>query len=592
MEDIKSKLIGDVKLPFRVILKRTFKYLKPHKWKMFLALFLILLSVAVDIVVPLIYREIIDNLNSNATFTMSVNCFLKFLIGGVAVYFTCFIFSQGIRFIETLILQRIGNAVVYQMRVETFEHIEKMSLDQFEVMPVGSLVTRVCNYTSQLSDLYTNQLANLLRNILTVVGVYAVMLFISPLLAAIILGIAIVVLIASIFFRKRISRLHRLEKGYLSDINTTLSEDLNGMKIIQLFNREDSAREKFKEKNTIYRKNRFKIMATYTFHRPFVILCQYIGTAILFFFSAKLALTAGTVVVFAWFLEKFFEPIQSIADQLMHIERALTSSERLFNLLDVQPKVVDKENAIDVPHFKGKIEFKNVWFSYDNKNWVLKDVSFTVKPGQTFALVGATGAGKTTIFSLLTKAYKPQKGQILIDDIDINDIKISSIRAAIGQMLQDVYLFSGSIKTNITLYDEKYSDEEIKSACDYVNVSYFIDKLPNKYDEKVVERGENFSQGQRQLLSFARTVLAKPQIMLLDEATANIDTETEAIIQDSLNKMSTLGTMLVVAHRLSTIQKADQIVCLQNGEVIESGTHNELLRNKNYYYKLYKLQFK
>ena len=585
MEDNKSKLIGDVKIPFRVILKRTFKYLKPHKWRMFFALLLVVISVGLDIVVPLIYRDIVDNLNS-------VNIILKLLFGGVAVYLTCVIISQGIRFFETKILQKVGNNVVYQMRVEVFEHIEKMSLDQFEVMPVGSLVTRVCNYTSQLSDLYTNQLTNLLRNILTVVGVYAVMLFISPLLALIILGIAIVVLIASYFFRKRISRLHRLEKGYLSDLNTTLSEDLNGMKIIQLFNREDSAREGFKKRNTTYRNNRFKIMATYTFHRPFVILCQYIGTAILFFFSAKLALTAGTVVVFAWFLEKFFEPVQSIADQLMHIERALTSSERLFNLMDVQPKVVDKEDAKEIKHFSGKIEFRNVWFSYDDKNWVLKDVNFVVEPGQTFALVGATGAGKTTIFSLLTKAYKPQKGQILIDDVDINDIKVSSIRAAIGQMLQDVYLFSGTIKSNITLSDDKYSDAEIEAACEYVNADYFIDKLPNKLEEKVVERGENFSQGQRQLLSFARTVLAKPQILLLDEATANIDTETEAIIQDSLSKMSTLGTMLVVAHRLSTIQKADQIICLQNGEVIERGTHNELLKNKNYYWRLYQLQFK
>ena len=585
MEDNKSKLIGDVKIPFRVILKRTFKYLKPHKWKMFFALLLVVISVALDILVPLIYRDIVDNLNS-------VHIILKLLFGGVAVYLTCVIISQSIRFFETKILQKVGNSIVYQMRLEVFEHIEKMSLDQFEVMPVGSLVTRVCNYTSQLSDLYTNQLANLLRNLLTIVGVYAVMIFISPFLALIIFGIAIVVLVTSYFFRKRISRLHRLEKGYLSDLNTTLSEDLNGMKVIQLFNREDSAREGFRQRNTRYRNNIFKIMATYTFHRPFVILCQYIGTAVLFFLSAKLALTAGTVVVFAWFLEKFFEPVQSIADQLMHIERALTSSERLFNLMDVQPKVVDKEDAKEISHFKGKIEFKNVWFSYDDKNWVLKDVSFVVEPGQTFALVGATGAGKTTIFSLLTKAYRPQKGHILIDDVDIDDIKVSSIRAAIGQMLQDVYLFSGTIKSNITLFDDKYSDEEIRAACEYVNANYFINKLPNKLDEKVVERGENFSQGQRQLLSFARTVLAKPQIMLLDEATANIDTETEAIIQDSLNKMSTLGTMLVVAHRLSTIQKADQIICLQNGEVIERGTHNELLKNKNYYWRLYKLQFK
>ena len=585
MVDTKSKLIGDVKLPVREVLKRTFKYLKPHTAKIFFALFLILLSVAGDILVPLIYRDIVDNLNSS-------NIVLKVVLGGVAVYFTCFLLSQAIRFIETIILQKIGNSVVYQIRTEVFEHIEKMSLDQFEVMPVGSLTTRVCNYTSQLSDLFTNQLCNLLRNGLLIIGSYSIMIYISPLLSLIVLGIALVVVCASILFKRRLNKLSRLEKGYLSDLNTTISEDLNGMKIIQLFNREESAREAFRKKNKLYRDNRFKIMKTFSFYRPFVILCQYIGTAVLFFMSAKLHLTAGSVVVFAWFLEKFFEPIQNISDQLLHIERAFTASERLYNLMDVQPKVVDAENAKEIKHFDGKIEFRNVWFSYDDKNWVLKDVSFVVNKGDTCAFVGATGAGKTTIFSLLTKAYKPQKGQIFIDDIDINEIKIESIRSAIGQMLQDVFLFSGTIKSNITLFEDKYSLEEIKAACDYVNASYFIDKLPYKYYEVVVERGENFSQGQRQLLSFARTILHKPQILLLDEATANIDTETEAVIQDSLSKMSSLGTMLVVAHRLSTIQKADQIICLQNGEVVEKGTHNELLKNRNYYYKLYKLQFK
>ena len=585
MQDDKSKLIGDVKLPVGVILKRTFKYFKPHKWRILLAILLVIISVAGDIIVPLIYRDIIDHLNSS-------NIVLKVLFGAVAVYFSCFLLSQAIRFVETLILQRIGNDVVYQMRVEVFEHIEKMSLDQFEVLPVGSLTTRVCNYTSQLSDLFTNQLCNLVRNILSIVGAYSVMVFLSPKLGLIVLGIAAIVIGVSIIFKHRLNKLSRLEKGYLSDLNTTLSEDLSGMKIIQLFNKEDSARETFRKQNKTYRDNRYRIMVAFSFYRPFVIFCQYVGTAILFLLSAKYHLTAGTVVVFAWFLDKFFEPIQSVSDQLLHIERSFTAAERLYNLLDVQPKVVDKEDAKEITHFDGKIEFRNVWFSYDDKNWVLKDVSFIINKGDTCAFVGATGAGKTTILSLLTKAYRPQKGKILIDDVDIEDIKISSLRSGIGQMLQDVFLFEGTIKSNITLFEDKYSEEEIKKACDYVNASYFIDKLPNKYDEKVVERGENFSQGQRQLLSFARTILAKPQILVLDEATANIDTETEVLIQDSLNKMSSLGTMLVVAHRLSTIQKADKIICLQNGEVIESGTHNELLKNKNYYYKLYQLQFK
>lgn len=586
MEDQKQKLIGDVKLPFKVIMKRTYKYLKPHMWKVILALLLIVLSIALDVIVPLIYRQIVDNIND------SVNIALKIIIGGSLVYATCFLTSQIIRYIETIILQRVGNSVVCTMRTEVFEHIEKMSLNQFEVMPVGSLVTRVCNYTSQISDLYTNQLVNLIRNILSIIGVFGMMIFISPILSLIILGFALIVLVISLFFRKRISKLSRLEKGYLSDFNTSLSENLSGMKVIQLFNKEKTLNEEFRTKNKKLRDIRYQIMLNFSFYRPLVILIQYIATALMLLLSATFALTAGSVVTFAWYIEKFFQPVQNISDQFVHIERALTSSERLINLMDVKPSVIDKEDAKEIPSFNGKIEFRHVWFSYDNKNWVLKDVSFVINKGETCAFVGATGAGKTTIFSLLTKAYVPQKGQILIDDIDINDIQISSIRNAIGQMLQDVFLFSGTIKSNITLFDESYTDEEINEACHYVNADHFINKLEHKLDEQVVERGDNFSQGQKQLLSFARTILHKPQILLLDEATANIDTETEVLIQDSLVKMSSLGTMLVVAHRLSTIQNANKIICLQNGEIVESGTHNELLKNKNYYYKLYQLQFK
>lgn len=584
MEDVKQKLIGDTKIPFKVILKRILKYFKANKWQAVLAIFLVVLSVGLDILVPLIYRDIVDKMNSNSLV-------LKVLIGSVLVYFTCFLTSQIFRFLETMVLQKIGNSVVYQMRMETFEHIEKMSLDQFEVMPVGSLVTRVCSYTSQLSDLFTNQLANLMRNILLMIGVFTTMIVLSPILALIVLGIEIIVIIGSIIFKNKLTTLSRIEKGHISDINTALSENLSGMKVVQLFNKEESAINDLKHKNSVYTKNRYKIMASFSCYRPFVIFCQYLGTALLFILSVKLGLTAGTIVSFAWYLEKFFEPMQQISDQVLHIERASTSAERLFNLLDVEPQVADKPNAKEISEFKGKIEFKDVWFSYDNKNWVLKGVSFVVNKGETAAFVGATGAGKTTIFSLLTKAYIPQKGQILIDDVDINDIKISSLRAGIGQMLQDVFLFSGSIRSNITLFDNKFNDTEINEACEKVNANFFIKKLQNGLDEKVVERGDNFSQGQKQLLSFARTIAHKPQILLLDEATANIDTETEVLIQDSLEKMSSLGTMLVVAHRLSTIQKADNIICLQNGEIIEMGTHKELLKNKNYYYKLYKLQF-
>lgn len=296
-------------------------------------------------------------------------------------------------------------------------------------------------------------------------------------------------------------------------------------------------------------------------------------------------------MAFYLYLSRFFNPIQNLSDQLNNLQKALSSSERLFNLLDVKPNVIDKPTDIVVDHFKGKIEFKNVWFAYSGENWILKNVSFIVNPGETCAFVGATGAGKTTILSLIVRNYEIQKGQILIDDIDISTIQVKSLRKAIGQMLQDVMLFSGSIKTNITLHDDSFTDEEVKDACEYVCADYFINKLDNGIHEEIIERGENLSQGQRQLLSFARTILHKPQILILDEATANIDTETEVIIQESLNKIKNIGTMLVVAHRLSTIQHSDQIIVLQNGEIIEKGNHQELLAKKGHYYKLYKLQF-
>lgn len=580
--DDKEKLVGDKKIPLKTLIKRCAKYFKPIRFKIILAFIIILINVGLDIVLPLLIERVVDNLQSG-------NIALKIVISVAISYFVISLINQCFRFFETYLLQKAGNSIVYSLRVETFEHIQKMSLDQFEVMPTGSLVTRVCNYTAQLSDLFTNQFVNLLRNIFTVIGVFGVMLSISWKLSLLVLAIAVVTFGISVFFRGRISRLFRKEKGYISDVNTTLSEDISGMKIIQIFNQEDDMKDVFYSKNKLMRDTRYKIMLNFSFYKPMINFLMYCATSIVFLFGAKFAISAGAIVAFYLYISKFFNPIDEICHQYVHIERALTSVERLFNLLDVQPKVVDKENALQIDHFEGKIEFKNVWFSYDDKNWVLKDVSFVVNPKETCAFVGATGAGKTTILSLLTKAYTPQKGQILIDGKDIQDISISSIRNAIGQMLQDVFLFSGSVKSNITLFDEKFSDGEIKEASTYVNADQFIDKLEHKYDEIVVERGDNFSQGQKQLISFARTILHKPQILVLDEATANIDTETEVLIQDSLSKMSSLGTMLVVAHRLSTIQKANQIICLQNGEIIERGTHKELLKNKGYYFKLYSL---
>ena len=585
MEKELEKLMGDKKIPLTTLFKRTFHYVKPELPRFLFALFLILINVGIDVVLPLIISKITTNLKSDY---LDLILILVLVIG----YFLLSLVNQAFLYFESMILQKAGQKIIYNLRMEVFEHIENMSLDQLNDMPVGSLVTRVCSYTTSMSDLFTNVLVNVIRNVLTIVVVYVVMFTISYRLSFVLLGIVILVFIISFVFSRVISKIFRKERRYISDLNTYLNENISGMKLIQIFNQEINKSEEFSKKNEDLRKARYKVVLAFGIYRPLITFIYFVAIALTFYFGIEFGLNSGEIVAFYLLLSRFFNPVQNLADQLNNIQKALTASERLFNLLDVEPKVVDAIDAIEINEFKGKIEFRNVYFAYKDEDWILKNVSFVINPKETCAFVGATGAGKTTILSLIVRNYEIQKGQILIDDIDIKKIKVTSLRKAIGQMLQDVFLFSGTIRTNITLYDdEKYSDEEIIKVCDYVNASSFINKLDKGLDEYVIERGENFSSGQRQLLSFARTVLAKPQILILDEATANIDTETETLIQQSLAKIKNIGTMLIVAHRLSTIQHSDQIIVLNNGEIVEKGTHQELLKHKGLYYKLYELQF-
>ena len=584
MTEDNEKLFGDKKIPFKVMIRRLAHYVLPE-WKSFaLAFLLIIINVGLDIVLPLFIREFTDTIPL-------VNTTVSFIIYLSVGYFALSFVMQISIYFESMLLQKAGQRIVYKLRMEVFEHIENMSQNQFNIMPVGSLVTRLANYTTSMSDLFTNVLVLLLRNILTIIGVYAIMIYLSWKLSLILFGFVIVVFIASFIFRMIITKIWRKERQYTSDLNTFLNENLSGMKIIQIFNQEKRKEGEFNEKNDLLRKTKFKAVLAFASYRPFINFLYYAALAVTFFVGVSLSLTAGEIVAFYLYLSRFFNPVQNIADQLNQIQKAKTSSERLFNLLDVPPETLDKPNALHIEQFVGKIEFRNVWFAYKEDEWILKDVSFVIKPKQTVAFVGATGAGKTTILSLIVRNFDIQKGQILIDDIDIMDIEIKSLRKAVGQMLQDVFLFTGNIRNNITLHDDSFTDDEINEVCTYVNADKFINKLDKKLDEEVIERGENFSQGQRQLLSFARTVIHRPQILILDEATANIDTETEKLIQESLEKMKSIGTMLVVAHRLSTIQNADQIIVLQHGEVIEKGTHQSLLKQKGYYHKLYLLQF-
>ena len=584
MSEDTEKLFGDKKIPPKEMFKRLSRYVLPE-WKSFgLAFLLILINVAIDVILPLFLGTFTDEI-------AKINTPLAFIVGLSIGYFSLCIVNQVLIYFESMILQHTGQRIVYKLRMEVFEHIENMSQNQFSIMPVGSLVTRVANYTTALSDLFTNVIVALLRNILMIIGVYIIMFVLSWKLALVLTGFVVIVFIASLIFRSIVTKIFRKERQYTSDMNTFLNENLSGMKVIQIFNQEGRKDEEFLEKNEKLRKTKFKAVLAFAIYRPFVNFLYYSALAVTFILGIAFKLSPGQVVSFYLYLSRFFNPVQNIADQINQIQKATTSSERLFNLLDVQPESVDKPNPIHIDNFIGKIEFRHVWFAYEKEEWILKDVSFVIEPRQTVAFVGATGAGKTTILSLIVRNYEVQKGQILIDDVDINDIEVKSLRKAVGQMLQDVFLFTGTIRSNITLHDEDYTDDEIKQVCAYVNADKFINKLDKGIDEEVIERGENFSQGQRQLLSFARTVLHKPQILILDEATANIDTETEKLIQESLEKMKNIGTMLVVAHRLSTIQKADQIIVLNHGEVVEKGTHQSLLRQKGYYHKLYLLQF-
>ena len=584
MQSEVEKLKGDVHISSKEMYKRIWRYLKPEAARFVGAMLLILVNVVLDIILPLFVSRITNNLKSDG-----IN--LEFIIGMAVAYLAIGVFNQAFLFWESMLLQKAGQSIIYTLRTEVFEHIEKLSQNQFDEMPVGSLVTRVASYTASMSDLFTNVIVNVIRNVLTVVGVYGIMLYISWQLSLVMLAFIVVVFVTSFVFRKIVRKVFTKERQYISDLNTFLNENLSGMKLIQIFNRQTKKDDEFLQKNENLRKSRYAVVLAFGIYRPFITLLYISSIAVTFWLGMEFGLDAGMIVAFYLYLSRFFNPIQNLADQLNNLQKATTASERLFNLLDVKPEIRDREDAVTVDKFEGKIEFKNVWFAYKDEDWILKDVSFTINPKETCAFVGATGAGKTTILSLIVRNYEIQKGQILIDGRDISTIEIHSLRRGIGQMLQDVFLFSGTVRSNITLNDESFTDEEIEAACKYVNADTFVSSQEHGLDEEVIERGENFSQGQRQLLSFARTVLHKPQILILDEATANIDTETEVVIQKSLENIRNIGTMLVVAHRLSTIQHADQIIVLQNGRIIEKGTHQQLLKNKGYYHKLYELQF-
>ena len=574
--------------------KRLLKYAKPYVWNFILVGLLMVFAISYEIVSPIIVQNI-KAIMSRKGFEMST------LLIAVVIYGSVLLASLVCSYFQAIILQKTGQKIISAMREEVFTHIESLSHSQLNNMPVGKLVTRVTNDTNGISMMFTNIIVNLTKNCFVIVGVLVAMLCINYMLTLMVLCFVPFVVLFTVIFRKFSRKAHRKVKDGTTDINTFLSENLSGMKVVQVFNREDVKMDEFSAKNKKLEKARRGQMFVFSIFRPTVYML-YVATVLSLFFLAGKSyidgwnafgqvMTSGVLIAFYMYIQKFFNPIQTLAEQFNWLQSAFASAEKIFSILDMKPEVVDDEDAIELDEIKGEIEFKDVWFSYIPGEWVLKGVSFKVEAKQTVAFVGSTGSGKTTILSLLCRNYDIQKGEILLDGINIRKIKISSLRKHFGQMLQDVFLFSGTIRSNITLRDDKFTDEEIIEVCRYVNADKLIAKLTNGLDEEVRERGNNFSAGERQLISFARTLIHRPEVMILDEATANIDTETEVLIQDSLDKMMNVGTMLMVAHRLSTIQKADNIIVLSHGEILEQGTHDELLKLRGNYYNLYTLQY-
>lgn len=537
-------------------------------------------------------REGAQKLTSNDLKVLRQNDFKGILKAGIL--FLLLLFSGFfLNLADTWLLQKMGQQIVYKLREETFTHIHSLSLSFFNTTPVGKLVTRVSNDTEAVNELFSTILVKLFKNVVKIIGYAVVMLSINVKMAGISFLLLPLVAILTFVFRHLSRKAYQITRNKITELNTFLSEHISGMKLIQIFAREKEKYSEFEGKSMeLYRAN-FREIMTFAIFRPSIYLVSVIAM-ILVIRTGSLSvlngsLSLGTLFVFITYISSFFEPIQELSEQLGTLQSSIASAEKIFSVLDVKPEIVSPADPAPV-NILGEIEFRHVWFAYEEENYILKDVSFVIHPGEKAAFVGATGAGKSTILNLIGRYFDIQKGQILIDGIDIHEIDLDVLRSAIGQVQQDVFIFTGDIKSNISLNNEAISPDDVRRAAEIVNADPFIQKLPHGYDEPVTERGSTLSAGQRQLLSFARTLAYDPKILVLDEATANIDTETETLITQALARLMDGRTTIMVAHRLSTIQHADKIIVMHHGEIKESGTHQELLAKDGLYKKLYELQ--
>lgn len=565
---------------------RLIAYMKPYAHWVIFALLLVLGLTTFDLYRPMLVGDAIDTFGANGDYDVIIATAIKYAV----VLALSFAFNIA----QTWILQKTGQNIILQMRKDLYRHIQSLGSRYFDITPVGKLVTRVTNDVEALNEMYSGILVQLFRNIVKIVGLAGVMLVLDVRLAAISFVLMPLVIGLTVLCQKIARNIYRLYRTRLTDINTFLSEHLSGMKIIQIFGRQERKFEEFHDKNTKLYKAFYREMLMYAVFRPLIYILSILSLMIVLWFGSKNVfdeiISVGTLYIFSNYIRSFFDPIQELAEQFSTLQSSIASAEKIFTVMDEDEFIPEVENPKQPDKITGKIEFDHVWFAYDGENYVLKDVSFVINPGEKVAFVGATGAGKSSILNLIGRYYDIQKGHIYIDGIDIRQLSKKQLRSAIGQMQQDVFIFEGDVAYNIRLNDNDITDEQVKEAAEYVNASHFIEKLPQGYHEPVTERGATFSAGERQLLSFARTLAHNPSILVMDEATANIDTETEILIQEALEKLMDGRTTIMVAHRLSTIQHADCIMVMHKGRICERGTHRELLEQDGIYRKLYELQ--
>ena len=565
---------------------RLIAYMKPYAHWVIFALLLVLGLTAFDLYRPMLVGDAIDTFGANGDYDVIIATAIKYAV----VLALSFTFNIA----QTWILQKTGQNIILQMRKDLYRHIQSLGSRYFDITPVGKLVTRVTNDVEALNEMYSGILVQLFRNIVKIVGLAGVMLVLDVRLAAISFVLMPLVIGLTVLCQKIARNIYRLYRTRLTDINTFLSEHLSGMKIIQIFGRQERKFEEFHDKNTKLYKAFYREMLMYAVFRPLIYILSILSLMIVLWFGSRNVfdeiISVGTLYIFSNYIRSFFDPIQELAEQFSTLQSSIASAEKIFTVMDEDEFIPEVENPKQPDKITGKIEFDHVWFAYDGENYVLKDVSFVINPGEKVAFVGATGAGKSSILNLIGRYYDIQKGHIYIDGIDIRQLSKKQLRSAIGQLQQDVFIFEGDVAYNIRLNDDNITDAQVKAAAEYVNASHFIEKLPQGYHEPVTERGATFSAGERQLLSFARTLAHNPSILVMDEATANIDTETEILIQEALEKLMDGRTTIMVAHRLSTIQHADCIMVMHKGRICERGTHRELLEQDGIYRKLYELQ--